>query len=504
MLKKIIFIIIVIFINFFKFLLFYLFIGLKFEPGYFPEEWTDWIDENLSRGVDPASLSKILSNKGFHLNKNIPLMQRIIVWQSLDKFLKDNPDFDITGTITLDVSFEKWVRGIVERGIDGRVLLGVLKDRLIHIEEDHLLFAQKISSNELGALIDKNGKGAKLLDFWLACEEGHKEDVEIYCNSGQNLEEEKIGRHTSEILTPLMLAAQNGHNEVVHILLEHGALPNSINRRGRTALHLAAYYGHEKACAVLLGHNAQMFLGDIQGNTPLHYSVMGNHIQCTNYLAFKGVDFVRNVVSDKVRPRPEATFDNVVEEVFYKLQDMKLHVSEQRRFEKTWLSDASELFIKLMSPNTRHMLPIVSVEVQDDVLMRFDPRPETGIFTKNNITGLQKFIPIVKSAIDLSVLLKNCFRQSSIDSLNSWKRTPLQIAAEMNQLNSYEGIITILLDVHGVNSLSRDMHSNRAIDLLIVDKNFALKPSATRLREEFLMKKSKEILYLLCVFINNS
>jgi ankyrin repeat protein len=419
-------------------------------------------------------------------------MQRIIVWQSLDKFLHDNPDFDITGTITLNVSFDKWVRGIVERGIDGRVLLRVLKDRLIHIEEDHLLFAQKIANNELGTLIDKNGNSSKLLDFWLACEDGHKEDVEIYCNSGQNLEEEKIGRHSSEILTPLMLASENGHDEVVHILLEHGAKPNVINRRGRTALHLASYKGHEKTCSVLLGHNAQMFIGDIQGNTPLHFSVMGNHIQATNYLAFKGVDFVRNIVSDKVRPRSEATFDDVIEEVFYNLQDIKLHASEQRRFEKTWLSDAADLFIKLMDPNTRHMLPTVAVEVQDDVLMRFDPRPETGVFTKNNITGLQKFVPTVKAPMDLSVLLKNCFRQSSIDSLNSWKRTPLQIASEMNQLNSYEDIITILLDVHGCNSLTRDIHNNRAIDLLISDKNFALKPSATRLREEFLMKKSKK------------
>lgn len=37
--------------------------------------------------------------------------------------------------------------------------------------------------------------------------------------------------------TPLMLAVLGGHTDCVHFLLEKGALPDTKDKRGRSALH---------------------------------------------------------------------------------------------------------------------------------------------------------------------------------------------------------------------------------------------------------------------------
>ncbi len=60
-----------------------------------------------------------------------------------------------------------------------------------------------------------------------------------------------------------MIAAQEGHSEAVEALLEGGAAINLANIKGSTALHLAANNGHEDCVRVILEARADPGLVDV-------------------------------------------------------------------------------------------------------------------------------------------------------------------------------------------------------------------------------------------------
>lgn len=57
--------------------------------------------------------------------------------------------------------------------------------------------------------------------------------------------------------TPLHCAARMGHKELVKLLLEHKANPDSATTAGHTPLHIAAREGHAQTTRILLDGNAQ-------------------------------------------------------------------------------------------------------------------------------------------------------------------------------------------------------------------------------------------------------
>lgn len=57
--------------------------------------------------------------------------------------------------------------------------------------------------------------------------------------------------------TPLHCAARMGHKELVKLLLEHKANPNSTTTAGHTPLHIAAREGHAQTVRILLDMEAQ-------------------------------------------------------------------------------------------------------------------------------------------------------------------------------------------------------------------------------------------------------
>jgi ankyrin repeat protein len=72
----------------------------------------------------------------------------------------------------------------------------------------------------------------------------------------------------------LVIAAQNGHVDVVHALLCNGADIHKPREGGATALHWAMQAGHLEIVQMLLAHKANVHAPNTDGATPLHVAVM--------------------------------------------------------------------------------------------------------------------------------------------------------------------------------------------------------------------------------------
>ena len=102
----------------------------------------------------------------------------------------------------------------------------------------------------------------------MAAQGGHKEVVQLLMDAGAHPEMTNL--HGS---TPLHAAAKSGHRDVVSHLLERGGEPNRANKYGWTPLHEAAFEGHKDVIKVLHQGGAEPNKTDVRGLTPLHYVI---------------------------------------------------------------------------------------------------------------------------------------------------------------------------------------------------------------------------------------
>jgi ankyrin repeat protein len=90
--------------------------------------------------------------------------------------------------------------------------------------------------------------------------------------------------------TPLNMAAMKGHEDAVKQLLKLGADANSVRSSRRTALYDAAKNGHTGIIRLLLENGAHINTPNIDGATPLHQAVFNGHTQTVNLLLERGVN----------------------------------------------------------------------------------------------------------------------------------------------------------------------------------------------------------------------
>uniref|UniRef100_A0A8C5ECG6 Poly [ADP-ribose] polymerase n=1 Tax=Gouania willdenowi TaxID=441366 RepID=A0A8C5ECG6_GOUWI len=95
-----------------------------------------------------------------------------------------------------------------------------------------------------------------------------KQVTELLLRKGANVNEKN-----KDFMTPLHVAAERAHNDIMEVLQKHGAKVNALDTLGQTALHRAAMAGHLQTCRLLLGYGADASLLSLQGFTAAQ---MGN------------------------------------------------------------------------------------------------------------------------------------------------------------------------------------------------------------------------------------
>jgi hypothetical protein len=91
----------------------------------------------------------------------------------------------------------------------------------------------------------------------------------------------------------MALAAQHGHAEIVHLLLDAGEDPNRYNPDGNhshsTPLHQAALAGHDAVVRLLVERGARLDIKDtIYQGTPLDWAIHGEQTEIEKYLRARG------------------------------------------------------------------------------------------------------------------------------------------------------------------------------------------------------------------------
>src|SRR6266478_4828778 len=90
--------------------------------------------------------------------------------------------------------------------------------------------------------------------------------------------------------TPLHLASENGHLDVVHFLLERDADVSAQDKDGRTPLHLASQAGQLDVTCVLIEHGADVSTQNKDGQTPLHLASQVRRLDVAGTLIKRGAD----------------------------------------------------------------------------------------------------------------------------------------------------------------------------------------------------------------------
>jgi len=119
--------------------------------------------------------------------------------------------------------------------------------------------------------------------LFAAIESGKLTEVTSFLDAHSNTE-----IRNSRGWTPLMMAAFNGHDEIVNLLIRHHAAVNAIDPEGNSALHRASFNGYIRCEQLLIAQHATVNAGNCFGWTPLILSAARNHPRSVALLINQG------------------------------------------------------------------------------------------------------------------------------------------------------------------------------------------------------------------------
>jgi ankyrin repeat protein len=131
---------------------------------------------------------------------------------------------------------------------------------------------------------DANGSSA----LWVAAQNGFADVVQVLLDAKADLE----SKDDSEQLSPLGIASYSGKMDVVNVLLAASANTESTDKTGATPIWLAAQQGHGDVVAALIKGGAKVDATSdaVGGITPLFIAAHAGHISTVDNLLQAGAD----------------------------------------------------------------------------------------------------------------------------------------------------------------------------------------------------------------------
>jgi cytohesin len=150
-------------------------------------------------------------------------------------------------------------------------------------KEGNLAAVEALLKKNPGLASKKHAHG--LTPLFVAAANGHKDVVELLLASGAD-----ANARDSNGATPLQSAALSGHADVVGLLLAKGAVADAKTKDGTTPLCNAAEKGHKDVVELLLSKGADANAKDNNDFTPLHCAVDSGHADVVGLLLARGAD----------------------------------------------------------------------------------------------------------------------------------------------------------------------------------------------------------------------
>jgi ankyrin repeat protein len=111
--------------------------------------------------------------------------------------------------------------------------------------------------------------------------------MQILKNEDPELAEALLNQQNSDGWTPLHVASNEGHVDLIELFVEFGGCVDARSRNFRTPLHIASIRGNLSVIQAVLMAGADINAKDIDGNTPCHFSSEYGHKDCLRYLLLK-------------------------------------------------------------------------------------------------------------------------------------------------------------------------------------------------------------------------
>ncbi|MEA3443125.1 MAG: ankyrin repeat domain-containing protein [Bacteroidota bacterium] len=153
----------------------------------------------------------------------------------------------------------------------------------------------------------KNWKGQTALD--IACTIGYDTIVWMLLDYGSEIDPVDTN-YLSTGNTPLIIATQNGHFNVVKLLVESGANIHHLNKKGFNALHVASVYGRDSIAGYLIEKGADINLPVHNELTPVVLAKINHRYSTKKILKKAGAKGLNRPMIENINIKIENSFSS--------------------------------------------------------------------------------------------------------------------------------------------------------------------------------------------------